>query len=586
MVWCYNSVKAVEINNLNISYGMEKEPALEGINLDIDEGEFVLLVGRTGSGKSTLLNTINGVIPHVIEANVEGTVKVFGVDSQTTEMKDIAKLVGTVYQVPEDQIFALVVEDDVAFGPENMAVDPSEISSRVEWALKEVNLWNERRSPTFLLSGGQKQRLVIAGALAMRPKLLILDEPTSMLDSLGTEEVFATLKKLRDQYGITIIMAEHKVERVLGLVDRLILIHDRKIAIDAPIREALMRNIESFGIEEPQLAALHKRINPNSKIAPINVDEFISMNQTVVSEMQNAKLPFLDPDTLPLNEGENIVEFNDVWFKYERSKEFTLKGINFTVKKGESASIMGPNGSGKTTALRLIAGLQKATKGTVMLNGKDASKLRMSDISKIVGYVFQDPDQMILNTTVLSEVTFSPRIRGEDKSSSEKRAEELLRMFGLYSYKDETPHRLSVGQRRLLTICSVLINNPAILLLDEPTRGLDKRSGEEVLSYIKDLNKNFKITLIMVSHNVKQAADYSNKAIIFYDGKVAVEDTPREAFIRATSNKNWSVVPPQVFQLTYKLGINPPAVKLEEALALLESVGTIKKKGEEKGAVN
>ncbi|MGC8558633.1 MAG: ABC transporter ATP-binding protein, partial [Nitrososphaeria archaeon] len=481
-------MKAVEIKNLNVAYGMDKEPALEGINLEIDQGEFVLLVGRTGSGKSTLLNAINGVIPHVIEANIEGSINVFGIDTQATELKDIAKNVGTVYQVPEDQIFALIVEDDVAFGPENMAVDPAEISSRVEWALKEVNLWNERRSPTFLLSGGQKQRLVIAGALAMRPKLLILDEPTSMLDSLGTEEVFGTLKRLRDEYGITIIMAEHKVERVLGLVDRLVLIHDKKIAIDAPIREALMRNIESFGIEEPQIAALHKEINPAAKMAPINIDEFIEMNAAVAAEMQNKELPFIDPDTIPLNDGENAVEFNDVWFKYERSKEFTLRGINFKIRKGESASIMGPNGSGKTTALRLVTGLQKATKGKVILNGIDASKLRMGEIAKIVGYVFQDPDQMILNTSVISEVTFSPRLRGEEKSKAEKRAEELLRMFGLYSYKDETPHRLSVGQRRLLTISSVLINNPAILLLDEPTRGLDKKSGEEVLSYIKDLN--------------------------------------------------------------------------------------------------
>ncbi|MEM0146637.1 MAG: energy-coupling factor transporter ATPase [Conexivisphaerales archaeon] len=577
-------MKAVEIKNLKISYGMEKEPALEGINLDIEEGEFVLLVGRTGSGKSTLLNAINGVIPHVIEANVEGTINVFGIDSQTTEMKDIAKMVGTVYQVPEDQIFALVVEDDIAFGPENMAVSPSEISSRVEWALKEVNLLNERRSPTFLLSGGQKQRLVIGGALAMRPKLLILDEPTSMLDSLGTEEVFGTLKRLRDEYGITIIMAEHKVERVLGLVDRLILISDKKITIDAPIREALMRNIESFGIEEPQIAALHKSINPTAKVAPINIDEFINMNLSIAREMQNKNLPFLDPDTMPLNDGENAVEFDDVWFKYERSNEFTLRGINFKIRNGESASIMGPNGSGKTTALRLVTGLQKATKGKVLINGKDASRLRMGDIAKIVGYVFQDPDQMILNTSVISEITFSPRLRGEDKSKVEKKAEELLRMFSLYSYKDETPHRLSVGQRRLLTICSVLINNPAILLLDEPTRGLDKRSGEEVLSYIKDLNKNFKITLIMVSHNVKQAADYSNKAIVFYDGKVAVEASPREAFSQAIVNKNWSVVPPQVFQLTYKLGIKPPAVKLEEAIALLEAINTIKKNDERKAA--
>ncbi len=573
-------MKAVSISNLTVNYTLEGEPALKNVNLEIDEGEFVLLVGRTGSGKSTLLNVINGVIPHVIEAQVEGSVNVYGVDVKNAQLKEITKHVGTVYQVPEDQIFALIVEDDVAFGPENMAIDPKEIKERVEWALKEVNLYDYRRSPTFLLSGGQKQRLVIAGALAMRPKLLILDEPTSMLDSLGTEEVFKTLKRLRDEYGMTIIMAEHKVERVLGLVDRLVLIHNKTIAVDKPIREALMMDLARYGIEEPQISVVQKMVNPNVPQAPLSVEEFIQMNRDAAEALRGKELPFKDPDTEPFEGTEDILEFRDVWFKYERSKEFTLKGVSFKVRKGESVSIMGPNGSGKTTALRTIAGLQFATKGEVIIAGMDAKRIKRADFPKLVGYVFQDPDQMILNTTVISEITFTPRILGETIESATKRAEELLRMFGMYSYKDESPHRLSVGQRRLVTIMSALITNPHILLLDEPTRGLDKQTGEEVLSYIRDLNKSFGVTVIMVSHNVKQAADYSNKAIVFYDGKVVAEDTPRSAFIQSMNHREWSIVPPQVFQLTYSLGVKPPAVKLNEMEKLLEVQGIKAKAGE------
>ncbi|MDP7976534.1 MAG: ABC transporter ATP-binding protein, partial [TACK group archaeon] len=251
---------AIEVRDLSVWYNISGEPALKNVSLTIDEGEFVLLVGRTGSGKSTLLNSINGVIPNIINAKLSGAVKIYGRDTRSMQLKDLSTLIGTVYQTPEDQIFSLVVEDDVAFGPENLALPPDEIRKRVEDSLKLVGLADRKKFPTFLLSGGQKQRLVIADALAMRPKILILDEPTSMLDSLGTAEVFSTLKKLRDEYGMTILMSEHKVERVLGLVDRLILIYDKTVEIDRPIREALMEDLRKYGIEEPQVSYLYKQI--------------------------------------------------------------------------------------------------------------------------------------------------------------------------------------------------------------------------------------------------------------------------------------------------------------------------------------
>ncbi|MGC8631200.1 MAG: ABC transporter ATP-binding protein [Thermoprotei archaeon] len=559
--------RALDVKNLSIWYNLGGEPAIHDINLTVDEGEFVLLVGRTGSGKSTLLNSINGVIPNVIRAKVQGSVKVFGKETKITQLKDLSTLVGTVYQTPEDQIFSLVVEDDVAFGPENLALSSSEIKDRVDQSIELVGLQSKKRFPTFLLSGGQKQRLVIADALAMRPKMLILDEPTSMLDSLGTAEVFSTLKKLRDEFGMTIIMAEHKVERVLGLVDRLVLINDKSIAIDKPIREALLDDLNKYGIEEPQVSYVYKLIG-GRKSAPITVQEFLDYEKEFVEHFKGSKL---DVPQEAASRGKVAVEFDGVSFMYERSKDWVFKNIDFNLYEGEFVSLVGPNGSGKTTALRLISGLQKPSKGQIRILGRPIDSINRRELSGLVGYVFQDPDQMLFNTNVLSEVEFTPRLRGLNSSEAEKKALDVLSLFGLAGYKSENPHRLSVGQRRLLSIASVLVNEPKILLLDEPTRGLDWETGEDVLNFVKKLVKERNMAVIAVSHNMKQAADHSDRVIAFYNGGIVANGDPRSVFSQAEAHPEWSLVPPQIFQLTYSLGMVPPAIRISEMKALISS---------------
>ncbi|MGC8636130.1 MAG: ABC transporter ATP-binding protein [Thermoprotei archaeon] len=556
---------AIEVRDLSVWYNISGEPALKNVSLTIDEGEFVLLVGRTGSGKSTLLNSINGVIPNIINAKLSGAVKIYGRDTRSMQLKDLSTLIGTVYQTPEDQIFSLVVEDDVAFGPENLALPPDEIRKRVEDSLKLVGLGDRKKFPTFLLSGGQKQRLVIADALAMRPKILILDEPTSMLDSLGTAEVFSTLKKLRDEYGMTILMSEHKVERVLGLVDRLILIYDKTVEIDRPIREALMEDLRKYGIEEPQVSYLYKQIGGTNK-APLTIEEFIEYEKefSAFSRGKSAAITELQP-----NIEDPVIELDDVWFAYERSKEWVLKGMNFTVRKGEFVSLVGPNGSGKTTVLRLIAGLQRPSRGEVRVLGRPTTKMSRKELSSAVGYVFQDPDQMLFNTTVLSEVEFTPKLMGLDSQVVRKKALGILEEFGLINYKDENPHRLSVGQRRLLSLASVLINEPKVLLLDEPTRALDWETGENVLNFIKHLVRERGIGVVAVSHNMKQAADHSDRVVALYSGIVAAEGTARDVFERSLDNPSWSIVPPQVFQLSMALSMKPPAVKMDEIMPII-----------------
>jgi len=243
--------------------------------------------------------------------------------------------------------------------------------------------------------------------------------------------------------------------------------------------------------------------------------------------------------------------------------------MNFKVRKGEFVSLVGPNGSGKTTVLRLIAGLQRPSKGEVRVLGKPTTKMSRKELSSTVGYVFQDPDQMLFNTTVLSEVEFTPKLMGLDSQAVRKKALSILEEFSLINYKDENPHRLSVGQRRLLSLASVLINEPKILLLDEPTRALDWETGENVLNFIKRLVRERGIGVVAVSHNMKQAADHSDRVVALYSGIVAAEGTARDVFERAADNPDWSIVPPQVFQLSMALSMKPRAVRIDEIMPII-----------------
>ncbi|GAB6947066.1 energy-coupling factor transporter ATPase [Vulcanisaeta sp. JCM 16161] len=536
--------KIIKINNLFVRYFGSDKPVLRGLSLEIEEGEFVLLVGKTGSGKSTLLNVINGVIPNIISATVRGSINVAGHDPRKTPVHEMAMIVGTVYQIPESQIFSLIVDDDVAFGLENRAVEPEEMRKRVIESLKLVNLLHKMKHPTFLLSGGEKQRLVIAGVLAVKPRILILDEPTSMLDSIGAEQVFNLVKRLNDE-GLTIIMSEHRVERVIGMVDRIIGLKDGTIYIDDEPHKAVAKDLTKLGVEEPQVTTLYRMINKNADYYPISVDEFLEMS---VADKLNVVERRREDD------GEVAVAVSNVRFTYPGSTQEVLKGVNLVIHDGDVVSVIGPNGSGKSTLMYLLAGIYKPSSGRIQIFNYDSTKLVGRDRIRLIGYVFQDPDQMLFSSTVRGELEFTLKLAGVHGREAEDRIKRIVNYLGIGDLLNQSPHKLSVGQRRLVSVASVLVAEPRILILDEPTRGLDNEASTALMDLILTIKEERGMTLIMVTHNMRQVGEYSDKAFIMYDGAVAFSGTPEEVFEESHRHPEWGISPPQVFEVTRNIG--------------------------------
>jgi len=536
-------MKVIELNNVFVRYIEPYRLALREVTLEIEEGEFVLLVGRTGSGKSTLINAINGVIPNIIKADVRGRISVFGKDPRTAPVYKTAVDVGTVYQVPESQIFALVVEDDVAFGLENRAVPPEEMRARVQESLELVGLWRKRGHPTFLLSGGEKQRLAIAAMLALRPRVLILDEPTSMLDAVGTKEVFELLGELNER-GMTVIVAEHKVEKVLPMADRVIALDNGTVALDEEPHRAVAKGLQKFGVEEPQVAQLHRLVRPEDPAPPITVEEFLRANRGLTLEVEEAEPPA----------GEGSVKARGVVFRYPGNEEPTLKGVDMEIPRGSVVSVVGPNGSGKSTLMYLLAGINRPTSGVVEIEGKNPFELSGPERVRLVGYAFQDPDQMLMNTTVEAEIAMTLRLAGVRGRALRGLARQTARDLGIEGLLGRSPHRLSVGQRRLVSLAAVLAASPRVLILDEPTRGLDRETAEATMKYVIEMHREREMTVVLVSHDMRQVGDYSQLVYVMYDGRVAFRGTPEQAFAEAEKHVEWGVDPPQVYYVSRHYG--------------------------------
>jgi cobalt transport protein ATP-binding subunit len=559
----------VSIEGLAYRYRGQQKPALKGIDLEVAEGEFVVVMGPSGAGKSTLCVSLNGLIPHFFKGKMEGEVRVGGRSTREGKVGEFAQEVGLVFQDFEAQLFSTNVALEVAFGPENFSVEREEMIERVERVLRQVRLEGfEKRTPATL-SGGQKQRLAIASVLAMEPRILCLDEPTTDLDPVGKLGIFEIAEGLKDRDDVTLIVVEHETEETLE-ADRIIVLRDGEIVADRPAREVLrdVELLEESSVMPLQVTRFFHEMGLWQGQLPLTPQEGLAEFRRrgwLVSPDRHGRLVEADGKREE-GYGEPVIEVKGLTHRYPNGV-VALEGVDLTVRKGEFLAVLGQNGSGKTTLVKHFNGLLKPTEGTVRVGEDETTEQGLRRLGQSVGYVFQNPDHQIFSDTVSDEVAFGPKIRGMEESEIKERVEEALAAVGLERRGDEDPFGLTKGERQRVAVASVLAVRPEVLILDEPTTGLDYAEQRSMMDLIKSLNEAGS-TIIVVTHTMWVVAEYAHRALVVRDGKIFLQGTVREVFAEEDELHDAALRPPHIVSLGNALGY--PVLSVEEIIEVTE----------------
>lgn len=521
----------IEFRDSTFTYGGAPQPALRRITLRIASGEFVLVSGPSGGGKSSLCRCINGLIPHFYGGQVSGGVFVDGLDVLKHSPRDLATRVGMIFQDPENQLVTLSVDQEIAFGMENLGWPVDLIRKRLEEALDTVGIAHLRDRETHELSGGEKQKVAIAAVLALHPSVLVMDEPTSELDPKGAEEVLSIVQRLNDELGLTVILVEHRIERVAHLVDRVILLSGGRIVADGSPREMLGSSAPlEIGVGVPPIVELSGRLRRNGACGdpvPLTVKEG---RPFLEARLQNGCRPLPDDESRP-EPGEPVIEVKRLWYTYPPGRT-ALRDVNLTFRKGEFTAIMGRNASGKSTLVKHFNGLFKPTKGSVRVNGVETSRASAAQLGRTVGFVFQNPNDHLFADTVEEEIALVLRNLDFPREGIRERVEEMLRTFRLEKLRCAYPRYLSGGERQRVALASVLAARPEVLVLDEPTRGMDHRLKHELMAYL-DAYRRAGRTVILVTHDVETVARYVDRVILLSEGAVVVDGSRRAVLSKA-----------------------------------------------------
>jgi energy-coupling factor transport system ATP-binding protein len=561
---------AILIRNLHYAYPPpihEGAPVsvLRGVNLEIRAGEFVAVLGRVGAGKSTLCMALNGLVPHATGGIFRGAVTVLGRNTKEHAIADLAQSVGLVFQDPEMQLTQMRVEDEIAFGPENLGVPTGEIEERVTWALEAVGLTGYRDRSPLHLSGGEKQRAAIAAMLAMRPQVLALDEPTANLDPAGKAAIFNLLANMARERQITIVLATQELERVARYVQRVVVLHDGVIALDdvpaAVFAQAPL--LREWGIGAPQLAELASLLTQQTgrPYRFLHVGEAYAQLRGelkaaaepggVADHLAPGPEPQIPVSGLSESNSRPQLAFEQVWFNYPDGTP-ALRDVSLSVAAGEFVALLGANGSGKTTLAKHLNGLLKPTGGGVRVNGRDTRPLRVAELARTVGYVFQNPDHQIFAATVEEEIAFGLRLQGLSQAEVAERVNWALAAFALTPYRELPPALLGWGQRRQVAMAAVLATRPQALVLDEPTGGLDARSRDALMAAVTTFNRSGG-TVILITHNMPLVAEYASRAVVMAGGQVVFDAAPRALFERREILARAKLAAPAVVRLGQRL---------------------------------
>lgn len=546
----------IEFKDFTAHYEVQEKPTLNNINLTIYEGEKVLIVGPSGSGKSTLANCINGLIPFSTDIEISGSLKIKGQETRDLSVFEISKMVGTVLQDPDSQFIGLTVGEDIAFKLENNCVSQEDMISKVYEVSKIVGIENRLEIAPYSLSGGQKQRVTLAGTIVDDVDILLFDEPLASLDPAAGKASIELIDKIQKHEKKTVIIIEHRLEEVLTSdVDRIILMSEGEIIEDTTPNKLLSSNIlKKCGIREPLYvtALKYSGYELNEEMCLEHIDKLKLKDNGEKLKVWYESLK----DNKKEKEKNTLLEFKNIYFSYDKKKEI-LKNINFKINKGEIVSIVGRNGAGKSTISKLLCGFFKETKGEILFEGKNLEGKTIKERGEEIGVVLQNPNQMISKTMIFDEVALGLKVRGMDEEKIKERVIETLKICGLYPYRNWPISALSFGQKKRVTIASILALNPKVIILDEPTAGQDYKHYNEIMEFLLELNKRG-VTIILITHDMHLMLEYTDKAVVISEGEKIADTTSAEILTDKEVIKKASLRETSLYELALKIGIENP----------------------------
>ena len=569
------SKSIIEISHVTFRYGgtaaegEEGPVALRDVSLRIGEGEFVGVIGPSGAGKSTLASVLSGAIPHHYRGELFGSTLVDGRDTCDVTLTDISQVVGSVLQDIDTQMVASVVEDELLFGLENFGVPHDQIEGRIARTLDTVGIANLRDREIATLSGGQKQKVAIAAILAMRPRVLVLDEPTAALDPASSALVFDTLRKVREE-GVTVVVIEQKVALLSEYCDRILVMSDGSLVLDGTPREVFAHadELRRIGVDSPRVARVYNSFARDGLVRGatpcLMVPEAAELIGGLVgSAVRGPAHAADDVRAAAIRAGSKhvavprphavdatpVVSLKDVSFAYPGGTA-SVDHLDMRVYPGEVVGIVGQNGAGKTTLTKLLNGLLRPASGTVRMAGLDTREVPTSAIAAHCATLFQNPDYQLCKDTVLDEVAFGLTLQGVDEKDARKRAAAVIARFGLPS--DEAPFSLSRGQRQMVALASVVVTEPEVVLLDEPTSGLDYRECMTVMDTVSKMAERG-CAVIMVCHDMEVVSDFAERIVVMADGRILDRGGTQQMFGDQDLMRRASVRAPQVIELSQVL---------------------------------
>lgn len=555
----------IEVDNLSFDYvtadedgnEIERNNVLKDISLSVPEGQFLAVLGHNGCGKSTLAKHFNAIL-----TPTSGKVLVDGIDTSDEErLFDVRQTVGMVFQNPDNQLVATIVEEDVAFAPENLGVPPEEIRERVDSALKQVDMYEFREHAPHQLSGGQKQRIAIAGIIAMHPRCIVMDEPTAMLDPRGRREVMKTIKRLNKENGITVVLITHYMDEA-AQADRVVVMDKGSIIMDDVPKKIFsqVERLKSVGLDVPQVTELAHELRRNG----VDISEEIIFEQECAEAIAaiEKKGKLILPERVVLDEREDntdgVIEVRGLTYKYSIGTPFektAVDHVSLSIKKGEFVGIIGHTGSGKSTLIQHLNGLIKPTSGEVLADGINiwSKGVNIRDIRFKVGIVFQYSEHQLFEETVEKDIAYGPRNMGLSDEEIQKRVHEAAESMDILHLLKRSPFELSGGQQRRVALAGVLAMDPQVLILDEPAAGLDPKGRDKILARIKSYHERSGKTILLVSHSMEDIVKYATKVLVMNKAKLFCYDDTDRVFERTDELARIGLDVPQVTRMSHIL---------------------------------